>query len=86
MTWEAVLPIISDDVETTAFDGVDGVGPCGVPVRIFRDPVALLGDYPAIASVSHVLRHVANTFCMLVMSLVGGTSRWRNRIHVHDPQ
>ena len=60
-----VLKLIIDDISQAAREGVKGVDPNGNPIRIYIDPVCLMGDLPQAAAYTDVLGHSSNAMCTL---------------------
>ncbi len=58
-----LLEYIVDDILEGVTSGFDSFDPYGKKVKVFLDPVAIIGDYPAVSSSTDVAGHTADAFC-----------------------
>ena len=64
-----VLENIIDDIVKGAQHGIESYDTFGNKVRIFLDPIAIIGDYPAISSATDVSGHTADAFCSFCVNI-----------------
>jgi len=61
----SVFTALLDDIETGVTTGFDATDPNGIERKVFLDPVAVIGDTPALNYALDVLGHSGNSYCHL---------------------